>query len=441
MCDTFVVLPVKSADGSLIFGKNSDREANEAQSLEYHPPETGIRRKEVRCTYISVPEAREKHAILISRPFWMWGAEMGANDQGVVIGNEAVFSWMPVKKKGVLTGMDMIRLALERSDSAEAAVEQLLALQHDHGQGGIGGYQDKKMAYHNSFLIADPAQAWVLEMVGHLWAARRVKEYYAISNGLTLGEEYDRSHPELIDFARKHGKLKKRETFHFARSYSDWFYTTFSAGRKRRARSLEMINSHGDDYQLTDAIDHLRDHGPGKYRPDSHLLGDRICAHAANPLSRNASQTCGSFIAQLTPRRNIFWVTGTAAPCTSLFKPVAFGEETLPPAPPPGALYDPASLWWKHEYLHRMILKDFRYRLSVIREDQKVFEKKWIKAATTPPEDLYRKITRPAFSEAEALTDKWTREITEMTIRNRPRYYYRRYWNKLNRTAAIPVTM
>jgi dipeptidase len=36
MCDTFVALPAVTPDGSVIFGKNSDREPNEAQALEYH---------------------------------------------------------------------------------------------------------------------------------------------------------------------------------------------------------------------------------------------------------------------------------------------------------------------------------------------------------------------------------------------------------------------
>ena len=37
MCDTFVARGAATADGATIFGKNSDREPNEAQVLECHP--------------------------------------------------------------------------------------------------------------------------------------------------------------------------------------------------------------------------------------------------------------------------------------------------------------------------------------------------------------------------------------------------------------------
>ena len=100
MCDTFVALPAITEDQSVIFGKNSDREPNETQVLEYHPGRSYKTGDQVQCTYISVPQVRETRPVLLSRPFWMWGAVIGANDKGVTIGNEAVWTKMPINKKG-----------------------------------------------------------------------------------------------------------------------------------------------------------------------------------------------------------------------------------------------------------------------------------------------------------------------------------------------------
>ena len=95
MCDTFIALPSVTVDQSVIFGKNSDREPNEAQVLEFYPGSSYKKGDQISCTYLSIPQVSKTNAILISRPFWMWGAEIGANEHGVVIGNEAVWTKMP----------------------------------------------------------------------------------------------------------------------------------------------------------------------------------------------------------------------------------------------------------------------------------------------------------------------------------------------------------
>jgi dipeptidase len=74
----------------------------------------------------------------------MWGAEMGVNEQGVAIGNEAVFTKIPLNKENTgLTGMDMLRIALERSNSAENALDCILEHLHNFGQDACGGYQNR----------------------------------------------------------------------------------------------------------------------------------------------------------------------------------------------------------------------------------------------------------------------------------------------------------
>ena len=439
MCDTFVALPSATADGSVIFAKNSDREPNEAQALEYYPsrlyPDSA--REDISCTYITVPQVKETYATLLSRPFWMWGAEMGANEKGVAIGNEAVFTKMPYSKSGGLTGMDMIRLALERSATSEQALETIIQLLADHGQGGVCGYQNKKMLYHNSFIIADPGSAWVLETAGHLWAALEIKDTYSISNGLTIGERFDRSHPELISTARREGWLKRGKTFDFAQCYSDWFYTTFSACRKRRNRSFDLLNVSNGEFDIQKAFSALRDHGTDDYRPNSHFLINAVCMHAANGLSRNGNSV-GSLVAHLKKEENTFWATGTSAPCTGIFKPIRFGGNVLPDlGPSPGEKFDPTTLWWQHEILHRNILKDYRVRLNKYKEERNQLEASFLKQVSNQEPNAFFAISREAFLNSREMTEKWIKKLQDTPVENSPGFVYQHYWKKQNMAAGM----
>src|SRR4051794_16854068 len=103
-----------------MFAKNSDRDPNEAQVLRWHASADHAPGDTVRCTWVEIPQAPHTHAVVLSQPWWMWGAEVGANEHGVVIGNEAVFTKLPTGEPALL-GMDLLRLALERgADRAQA---------------------------------------------------------------------------------------------------------------------------------------------------------------------------------------------------------------------------------------------------------------------------------------------------------------------------------
>ena len=430
MCDTFVSVNEATTDGSVIFGKNSDREPNEAQILEYVEPASHKAGEQAECTYIKIPQVKNTLGVLLSRPFWMPGAEMGANEKGVVIGNEAVFTKMPVKKSGTLTGMDLLRLALERSDSAENAIETIISLIADYGQGGVCGLYNKKMTYHNSFIIADPSGAWVLETAGYMWAALKVKGYYSISNGLTIGEKYDRSHPDLIKTARLKGWLKKGKTFNFKECYSDWLYTTFSGSGQRRAFSCSSLKEKAGSFSVRDAFGILRSHPDKDRRADRSVVNTRLCVHGANGITKD-SQTAGSLVAHLRKEDPLYWVTAASSPCIGVFKPLRFEGDVLPDlGPAPSDKYDPETYWWKHEALHRELIKDFS-RIRIFEDERNRMEEGILSRAYASGAGY--SLTAEAFAEAAEAEARWLEAVKAVQPESSRSLIFRNYWKNQNR--------
>ena len=73
VCDTFVSLPDATADGSVILAKNSDREPNEAHELTLVPAAEQAA-DVLRATHIEIPQVPRTHAVLLAKPYWIWGA-------------------------------------------------------------------------------------------------------------------------------------------------------------------------------------------------------------------------------------------------------------------------------------------------------------------------------------------------------------------------------
>jgi secernin len=395
VCDTMV----RVEPGRVLFAKNSDRDPNEAQALSWYPAADHAPDATVRCTYLSVPQVAHTHAVLLSRPYWMWGAEMGTNEHGVTIGNEAVFTDQPYAKTG-LTGMDLLRLALERADRASAAVEVLTTLLGAHGQGGGCGHEDRSFTYHNSFLVADGSSAYVLETAGSRWAVEEVTAgARSISNGLTIAA-----------FADQHAdRLRGRVSGCAARQRT----TTAAAGRAEGPRDLAAA---------------LRDHGGSavpRYRWHHGGLG-APCVHAGGLLA--SSQTTASWIGELTPDGGRHWATATAAPCTGLFKPVAV-DEPLDLGAAPTDVADPTSPWWRHERLHRTVARDPAALLPLYVEERDEVEGDWF--ASPPASEV-------AFAEADAHTTRWTAAVhADASVPDRRPAYVRRYWRIRDERAGL----
>lgn len=414
MCDTLCVLPSWSQTKTTMLAKNSDREPNEPHIVRYYPAKDHAPNELLHCTYITIPEARHTHAVLLFKPDWIWGAEMGVNEHGVAIGNEAVFTKSRNPDKA-LTGMDLLRLGLERADTAKSALETIIEMLGEFGQGGNCGYT-KDFRYDNSFLIADPASAYILETSGKNYAFKQVQDKDAISNRLFIRSDHS-AVSGLTDDAD------------FAGRFTEPVFSHFAKGNKRRALSLCAIeNGPVNAAQLMRA---LRTHAP-KFDGHEFSRGSvgSVCMHAGGIIG---DHTTGSFVAVLRQHQPMtIWATGASTPCIAAFKPV-FLSVTQPPV----FDNDPQAhdYWLQREHIHRAILAG-RLDAEAFRAKRDALEAAWLEeeaclfAQNQPGINELAAFASKASAQEQALIDEFSADNWRaMSGKSR----FARYWRKQNK--------
>ncbi len=349
MCDTFAALGSWTNLGQGIFAKNSDREFYEAQYFQSLPAAQFDTDAKVRITYVEIDQVPETKAVVLSRPHWMWGAEMGANEDGLVIGNEALFANVPAGEEPGVIGMDLVRLALERTASVDEAIDLITQLLRRYGQSGNCGYKES-CVYHNSFLLLDPNGASVLETVDREWVVRDVQDYDSISNVYTTCRDYRDSSERLSDYALEKGLMDSASGLNFKQVFEDPKEADF--GERRRARSRSLLESANGKLSVQDTFKILRDHGENG---GEDYWEARLCLHMKGKFLD--ATTC-SMVSSVAADRQVHWATGTAATCTSIFKPIVVGVEIPDHGPAPGESDDGQSLWWRHEALRNYLLAE-----------------------------------------------------------------------------------
>ncbi|MCY3413172.1 MAG: C69 family dipeptidase [Candidatus Heimdallarchaeota archaeon] len=442
MCDTFVAVGKATIDGSVILGKNSDRQPNEPQEVVRILGGTTTS-DTVKCTYISIPQVKEVNTVLLSKPIWIWGAEMGMNDKGVAIGNEAVWTIFDKdNRKEALIGMDMLRLALERGDTAKQCLDIIIDLLTEYGQGGNCGF-DHAEYYDNSFIIADPKEAFILETAGKYWIAEKVKTIRSISNTLTIEQEYDLIHPELLDYAISKGLCKSEKDFNFKQQFSDKFNITRigAKGDVRRACTLEILSKESGKVTPRTAFSALRAHNEDEagFNPRKSSMKSP-CVHASSMLT--PSQSTGSLVAHLTSDLQIAWITGTSGPCLSVFKP--FTPQVEVPLKPLPRTYEEGYLWWEHEILHRKTLLNYTPYLELFKSDLRSIERSLYDAVYNEEStvkidvETIADLSLNTVKEELAVYPQWIKRIVDSGISSPfSNFRYRQFWNKLNKKAKI----
>lgn len=387
-CDTFAVSAAHTSYGSTLLGKNSDRPARESQPLHWFSSRRGNSR--LRLAYVEIDDVAETIPHLGSSPYWCWGHETGVNQHGVAIGNEALFTTDLAAnvvrhrsgdepEPGIL-GMELLRIALERAQSARGAIDVMTNLVERYGQWGAGtpSTDRAQAAYDNSYLVADPHEIWVLETTGHHWAAKQVDEpAHAISNEPTIRSDWTRCVPTLDTHGRK-GALRDAEgRIDFADAFTDP-HTPLQVSHIRLQRSRQLLNDalkvgaigfHDARAILSDHYEDTFLAGPkfNPARPDFHTL----CMHE-HPAGFTWGNTATSSIAVLPRQQRPYLWWAAATPCTSVYLPVATGTP-LPaalsaagtahgcgpnPEGVPADSPDASSYWWAFQGLLEAVAGD-----------------------------------------------------------------------------------
>ena len=369
MCDSLVAVGSLSANDTTVFAKNSDRHDGECQALIQLPSAFHPRGAQVRCTHVTIPQVAETYRVMGHSPWWVWGFEQGVNEHGVAIGNHTVFSREPVEETPGLIGMDLVRLGLERGRDAREALEVIAALIEQHGQGG-SGFGPGEGGYHNSFTLADPDQAWVLETTGRRWAGRRV-DLASQSNQLSLGANWSIGSRDLESFARMEGWWSGRDRVDVAAAYrSPTVPTTISEARL--ARSAELLEEGRGKHDAASMIAALRDHGsrgalPPMDREPSDPRRYSLCMHG-----EPVGTTTASLVAELPHDRRSPWPVWVSfgSACTGIFLPV-YLDGVIPFALARGGANPPAedeeSAWWTFHALGRAAERSHARALPLLR--------------------------------------------------------------------------
>ena len=430
MCDTFVALGNSTASGSVLLAKSADTEVNEAEHVVRYPRRTYEEGALVRITHRTIPQATVTHETILGRSFWAWGAELGCNEHGVAVGNEAAFSNQKADEDGTVC-LDLLRLAVERATSAREGVDVVGHHVESYGQGGncqmMGNFW-----FDSGLLIADKREAYVVNCAGRHWAARQVNDVMSISNRYQIGDDWDSSSLKPDNGSKPN----------FRALFADEDREREVAALERECRALELLRARKGSIAVKDMADILRDVGedPSAYDIPEDDRPTRICMHAG-PYESRFWHATGAMITDASESGVIVWMTATSATDLSVFKPLFFGVPTPELGPPPQGTYTEGSLWWKHEHLHRRVVADYHALKPEIRSDFDTLEDEFFAEAPSLRQAASK--TKTDFADdcwrrAEEVTDRW---IKKLEGRN---FYitdpdYRSMWDRFNREGSFPV--
>ena len=411
-CDTMLINRSCSSYGENILAKNSDRPTGEPQPLCFYVGKEYSADDVVQTTNMVIPQVRRTYSVVGSRPYWIWGFEMGYNEKGVVIGNEAEGSRMEPEAEDGLLGMDLLRLALERAATAREAMDVITALLKRYGQKANANPLTYR-TYENTFLIVDRDECWILETAGREWAAKQVKTKQGISNCYSIRQEMDMLSENAAKIAKEKRWLAPDEPFDFAKAYSGRLVgQSFGVPRFRR---LNKLLAQKDAHDFDSLAQILRDHF------DDEIISPRfgesagtfksICMHMHD---WGDSETSTSLLARCDDTLGIIARYAPGQPCLSAYIPVYMVGKLPEKLQTADKLFDKDSLWWQMKLLSLLVAVNEQAFAGEIKEKLKEIEVRFTQKAESAEQQAIQLIIEGNQQEAREVLSSVTNECTEI---------------------------
>ncbi|KAH3756937.1 peptidase U34 [Pelomyxa schiedti] len=283
-----------------------------------------------------VGDPAAKLAFVCCGPLWCWGAEAGCNEMSVAVGSESLYT-TTVQNSQHRVGVDLVRMVLEYAVSARHAVDVLAFV-----IGKLRTYHQ----FHNSFLLADPHEIWLLEAVDVSWVAKKMGGLATISNAslLATAELHHAKATSLFSTATLRGIA----------------YTHFTEAHMRQQRTMQLMSNASTLDELT-VMSILRDHYPYgtsySFRPLDRLSGMSVCSHAGWGPIRTANTNSSTVFCLYIDKPPVIWFTGTACACTSIFKPTWIDTPFL-------SEEMSTELWQLHASVNSLVLQEYPRSVS-----------------------------------------------------------------------------
>ena len=112
------------------------------------------------------------------------------------------------------------------------------------------------------------------------------------------------------------------------------------------------------------------------------------------------------------------------------------GADLPDTGPAPTGTYDAATLFWRHEVLHRATLRDYASRIALYQNERDELERRFIAGALTCADRTA--YTAQCFAEADEATGHWIERVRPADLLTHQSLLHSLAWRNFNRSANLP---